>query len=96
MAVKVYGSNTCPATLQALSIFTAHHYMPTFVNVTGSINLLKDFIKFRDTSDLFASVRGTTDIGFPVFQLEDGTFTRDARKAFESVGITGEDLHYQG
>jgi len=87
MAVKVYGSNVCPATLKALEIFTEHGYMPVFVNVTGSISLLKEFLYFRDTNPLYKDIIGSGSIGFPLFQLEDGTYTIDARKAFASVGI---------
>ena len=50
MAIKVYGSNTCPGTLAFLNLLTTNHVMPTFINVTGSIALLKEFITFRDTA----------------------------------------------
>lgn len=46
MAIKVYGSNTCPGTLAFLNLLTTNHVMPTFINVTGSIALLKEFITF--------------------------------------------------
>lgn len=49
MAIKVYGSNICPGTMRFLSILTENGVMPQFINVTGSINLLKDFIYLRDT-----------------------------------------------
>ncbi len=41
MAIKVYGSNICPGTMRFLSILTENGVMPQFINVTGSINLLK-------------------------------------------------------
>lgn len=87
MAIKVYGSNICPGTLRFLSILTENGIMPAFVNVTGSINLLKEFITFRDTSPLFDDVRGTGAIGFPLIQLEDGTYTRDVNGVIASFGI---------
>lgn len=61
--------------------------MPAFINVTGSIHLLKEFIAFRDTSPLYDSVRGTGAIGFPLIQLEDGTYTRDLNGVLASFGI---------
>ena len=61
MAIKVYGSNTCPGTLAFLNLLTTNHVMPTFINVTGSIALLKEFITFRDTSPLYDGTR-TRDI----------------------------------
>jgi len=87
MALKVYGSNICPGTLRILSILTSHGVMPEFVNVTGSIGLLKEFIRLRDTSPLFDAVRGTGVIGFPLFRLEDGSYTRDVKTVLLSLGI---------
>lgn len=88
--IKVYGSNLCPATLKTLDIFTSNHYMPVFINVTGSITLLKEFIRIRDTHPEYAELIGSGNIGFPFFVLPDGTGTRDSRKAFASVGIDAE------
>lgn len=90
MALKVYGSNVCPGTLAALNVLTSNHVMPVFINVTGSITLLKEFMTFRDTSPLYDGVRGSGSIGFPLFELEDGTRTRDVQVAFKSVGIDAE------
>lgn len=87
MALKVYGSNVCPGTMRFLAILTAHGVMPEFVNVTGSIGLLKEFITFRDTSPLFDSVRGTGAVGFPLVQLEDGSHTRDINGVLARLGI---------
>lgn len=61
--------------------------MPEFVNVTGSITLLKEFIQLRDTHSEFDGIRGTGRIGFPLIQLEDGTYTRDANRVLEGLGI---------
>ena len=87
MAIKVFGSSVCPGTMRFLSILTQNKVMPTFVNVTGSIDHLKAFIAFRDTSPLFDGIRGTGGIGFPLIQLEDGSYTRDANKVLEELGI---------
>ena len=62
MAIKVYGSNICPGTMRFLSILTENGVMPQFINVTGSINLLKDFIYLRDTHPAFDAFRGTRPI----------------------------------
>lgn len=87
MSIKVFGSNVCPGTMRFLAILTENKVMPVFVNVTGSIDHLKTFITFRDTSPLFDNIRGTGGIGFPLIQLEDGTYTRDANKVLEDLGI---------
>ena len=87
MVITVYGSNMCPRTLRFLTILTENGVMPNFVNVTGSIGLLKEFITLRDTSPLYDSVRGSGSIGFPLVQLEDGTYTRDVNSVLTSLGI---------
>lgn len=87
MAIKVYGSNVCPGTLRFLSLLTENGVMPAFINVTGSIDHLKEFMTFRDTSPLFDGVRGTGAIGFPLIQLEDGTYTRDVNQVLVDLGI---------
>lgn len=87
MNIKVYGSNVCPATLRFVSLLTENGIMPQFINVTGSINLLKEFITFRDTSPLYDGVRGSGSIGFPLIELEDGTRTRDVNQVLADLGI---------
>lgn len=87
MAITVYGSNVCPGTLRFLAILTENGVMPNFVNVTGSIGLLKEFITLRDTSSLYDGIRGSGSIGFPLVQLEDGTYTRDVNGVLDALGI---------
>jgi glutaredoxin-related protein len=87
MNIKVYGSNVCPATLRFISLLTENGIMPQFINVTGSINLLKEFITFRDTSPLYDGVRGSGAVGFPLIELEDGTRTRDVNQVLADLGI---------
>lgn len=94
MNIKVYGSNICPGTLHFLSVLTSHGIMPQFINVTGSIGLLKEFVTFRDNSPLYEGVRGTGAIGFPLIEREDGTFTRDVNKVLEELGIE-ERIEYK-
>ena len=85
MKITVYGSNLCPKTLHTIESITDLGVMPKFVNVTGSINLLMDFVKLRDTHSLYDDIRGSEKIGFPTFELEDGTLTRDVDKVLEMI-----------
>ena len=41
---------------------------PVFVNVTGSINLLMDWVQLRDTNEIFKELIGTRKIGFSLFK----------------------------
>ncbi len=87
MAIKVYGSNVCPGCLRFINVLTEHNIMPQFINVTGSIDHLKWFIDFRDRSPLFDDVRCSGRIGFPLIQMEDGTYTRDVNEVLRELGI---------
>ena len=88
--ITVYGSNTCPGTLRFLSILTENHYMPVFINVTGSVGLLQEFIYIRDIDACFDGVRGSGSIGFPLIKMPDGTYTRDYQKVLEFLGIEAD------
>lgn len=90
MKVNVYGSNVCPKTLYTLNLLWGKLPDPsilTFVNVTGSIALLKEFMEMRDTDPNFEAFRGRPMVGFPYFILEDGTRTHDLNKVFEILGV---------
>ena len=43
--------------------------MPVFINVTGSITLLKEFMYLRDTEACFDGLHGTMSIGFPLIKM---------------------------
>ena len=90
MNMKVFGSNACPGTMRFLSVLTENGVMPSFINVTGSIDHLKEFIFIRDTNPIFDSIRGTGRIGFPLIQLEDGTYTTDVNQVLKDLGIDTE------
>lgn len=93
MSITVYGSNLCPGTMDFINTLTRNHIMPSFVNVTGSIGLLKEFINFRDTNPVYDDIRGTGRIGFPLIKLEDGTYTRDVNAVLKMLGIN-EHIEY--
>ena len=90
MNMKVFGSNVCPGTMRFLSVLTENGVMPSFINVTGSIDHLKEVIFIRDTNPIFDSIRGTGRIGFPLIQLEDGTYTTDVNQVLKDLGIDTE------
>ncbi|MCD8220898.1 MAG: glutaredoxin [Clostridiales bacterium] len=87
MAITVYGSVLCPATLRFVTTLSNHGVQQNFVNITGSIGLLKEFVTFRDTSPLFDDVRGSGKVGIPMIELEDGTRTLDTKAVLKMLGI---------
>ena len=92
--MKVYGSNTCPGTLNFLRILTENGIMPDYVNVTGSIGLLKEFTMLRDTLPIYDEISGSGRVGFPLIQTDDGEYTLDANAVLESLGIA-ERIDYK-
>ena len=75
MKVIVIGSHLCPDTLEALSKLTTAGVEYEFKNVLGSHEELKAYLNLRDTSDLYAEIRGTDRLGVPCFICEDGETT---------------------
>lgn len=84
--ITVYGSNTCYDTLSAITRMAERGIDFNFVNITGSIGLLKEFLYMRDTNPLYDDVHGKNGIGIPTFKLEDGTLTRDFNAVMKAAG----------
>ncbi len=77
MKVTVYGTNVCTKTLHDLNVLWDRGFQVDFINVTGSIGLLKDFVVMRDTNPVFEPIKKAGRFGTPFFVLEDGTQTHD-------------------
>ncbi len=83
MKLTVYGSNTCPKTLYVLNLLWGRLADPSgikFINITGSIALLQEFMVMRDTDPNFQALRGQPKVGIPYYVLEDGSGTHDLEK----------------
>lgn len=86
MKVTVYGSNVCTKTLHDLNVLWDKGYQVDFVNVTGSIGLLKDFVHMRDVNPVFDPIRKEGRFGTPFFVLEDGTETHELEEVLRHKG----------
>ncbi len=76
MKIKVIGSHMCPDTLYALNKLAEAGAEIDFVDMFGSHDSLKEYLRLRDSDPLYADVRGKDSFGIPCFILEDGTKTR--------------------
>ena len=80
MKVTVIGSHLCPDTLYALNQLTAAGVEASFHDILSCHDHLKEYLHLRETSDLYADIRGTERLGVPCFVREDGTMTLDLKE----------------
>lgn len=75
--LKVYGMKICPDTVECCEALTRAGVEYEFVDFAEKTANLKAFLKLRDSSPLFDSVRQEGGIGIPCIQREDGSITFD-------------------
>lgn len=75
--LKVYGMKICPDTVECCEALTRAGVEYEFLDFAEKTANLKAFLKFRDSSPLFDSVRQEGGIGIPCIQREDGSITFD-------------------
>ncbi|MBR3358969.1 MAG: glutaredoxin [Solobacterium sp.] len=81
--IKVYGSPLCPDCVACKEGFDAEGTAYEFIDITGSMANLKEFLKLRDTNALYDSVKEAGGVGIPTLILEDGTITLDYESQFK-------------
>ena len=75
--LKVYGMKICPDTVECCEALTRAGVEYEFLDFAEKTANLKAFLKLRDSSPLFGSVRQEGGIGIPCIQREDGSITFD-------------------
>ncbi|MBP3704420.1 MAG: glutaredoxin [Clostridia bacterium] len=75
--MKIYGSMHCPDCVDCCKAYDAAGIKYEFINITGGMPALKEFLHIRDNSALFDPVREKQGVGIPCIVLEDGTTTLD-------------------
>ena len=75
--LKVYGMKICPDTVECCEALTRAGVEYEFLDFAEKTANLKAFLKLRDSSPLFDSVRQVGGIGIPCIQREDGSITFD-------------------
>ena len=77
MKVTVIGSHPCPDTLYALHQLAAAGAEVEFKDILSCHTALQDYLQIRESSPLYAEIRGTRRLGVPCFVQEDGSLTLD-------------------
>jgi len=75
MKVTVIGSHLCPDTLYALNRLAGAGAEVEFKDILSCHAALQDYLQIRESSPLYAEIRGTRRLGVPCFEREDGTLT---------------------
>lgn len=75
MKITVIGSHLCPDTLYALNQLTAAGIEASFQDILSCHAALQTYLNVRETSELYAEIRGTQRLGVPCFVREDGSMT---------------------
>ena len=75
--LKIYGMRICPDTVECCEALTRAGVEYEFLDFAEKTANLKAFLKLRDSSPLFDSVRQEGGIGIPCIQREDGSITFD-------------------
>ena len=75
MKITVIGSHLCPDTLYALNQLTAAGVEASFQDILSCYAALQTYLNVRETSELYADIRGTQRLGVPCFVREDGSMS---------------------
>ena len=75
--LKVYGMNICPDTVECLEALNKAGIAYEYLDFAENTANLKEFLKLRDSSPLFDTVRQAGNIGIPCIHREDGSVTLD-------------------
>lgn len=84
--MKVYGTEICIDCRNYKAIQKARGFEAEYVDITADTTNLKEFLKLRDTEEIFAPVREHSGIGIPLFINDDGKMTFDIDEAFAWIG----------
>lgn len=75
--LKVYGSLLCPDCVACKSAFEAQGIPFEYLDFSDELSALKEFLKLRDSEDVFSEVRRAGKIGIPCIVAEDGSVSLD-------------------
>lgn len=68
---KFYGSRLCPDCLEAFDYLDSISYKYEFIDITRSMEELKEFLVLRDTREEFKIVKKEGHVGIPTILTED-------------------------
>ncbi len=75
--LKIYGTMLCRDCVRCREALDKAGVAYEYLDFSEKLQNLKDFLKIRDSSQLFDSYRAEGRIGIPCVQREDGSITLD-------------------
>ncbi len=75
--MRIYGSMLCPDCVECCRDLDAAGTNYTFCDFADDLRHLKEFLKLRDSSELFSEMKREGKIGIPCILQEDGTISFD-------------------
>ncbi len=85
MKVIMTGSHLCIDTLEAIYKFREHNIPFEYVDISASLDHLKDYLKIRENDPMYQPVRADGYLGIPLFTFDDGTKTLDLQAAIDKL-----------
>ena len=75
--LRIYGSMLCPDCVRCREDLDRANVEYEYLDFSGNLRNLKEFLKIRDENELFAPVRAEGKIGIPCILRPDGSVTLD-------------------
>ena len=75
--IRIYGSMLCPDCVKCREDLDKNGIFYEYLDFAESLLHLKEFLKIRESSPLFAEVKAGGGIGIPCIVKEDGSITLD-------------------
>ena len=86
MNLIMYGMNICPDCVEALETLKKHPEITVdYRDFTKETINLKEFLKFRDSQEIFAKIKEDGGIGIPLFVKEDGSLTLHLEEIIQNL-----------
>lgn len=70
--MRIYGSMLCPDCVECCKDLDAAGIAYTFYDFSDDLRHLKEFLKLRDTIDIFDKIKAEGKIGIPCILHDDG------------------------
>ena len=94
--IKVFGSPLCPHCVSCKEFLEKNNIAFEYIDITGSIRALKQFLALRDHSEAYDEVKKEGYIGIPTLVLEDGTIRFDYEEWLKEEKISKADVVKSG
>ena len=86
--ITFYGSPHCPHCRDCKAQFDANGIEYEYIDITGSMKTLKQFLKLRDNLPVFEEIKAEGRVGIPCLVQEDGTIVFDWRSLLGDASET--------